>query len=450
MSLLKKYIKDKNDRNVMANILYAFIIKGFSLFVSLFSMPLYIKYFNDDSVLGLWYTILSVLSWINICDLGLGNGMRNRLTEAIALNDFDAGKRYISSTYVMTTLIIAPVLIFGTILFRVVDVNSFFNVSQNLISKDSLFITLIILLLGIGINFVLKVANYALYSVQKSSVNNLLSFFTSIIPLLFILVFKGNNPQQNLIILSVVHSVALNLPIAISTVILFKGKILRDFRPSLKYFDFSTAKNMLSLGLRFFGAQVFFMLLMSTNEILITKLFSAKDVVEYSIYYKVFSVTGSLFTLALTPLWSKVTKDIAEKNYLKVKKTNYIMYVLATIGSIFQFFIIIILQFVFDIWLRDATIEVDKFTALAFALFGSLYIFNIVLTTVANGIGMLKTQIVFYGIGSILKLPVLMLLSGFINNWEIVVVYNCIVLFSFTTFQLFWIEKTINNLIKNK
>ena len=56
MDLLKKYIKDKNDRNVMANILYAFIIKGFSLFVSLFSMPLYIKYFNDDSVLGLWYT----------------------------------------------------------------------------------------------------------------------------------------------------------------------------------------------------------------------------------------------------------------------------------------------------------------------------------------------------------------------------------------------------------
>ena len=378
MNLLKKYVKDKNDRNVIANILYAFIIKGFSLFISLFSMPLYIKYFNDNSVLGLWYTLLSVVTWVNICDLGLGNGMRNRLTEAIALNDFDAGRRYISSTYVMSTVIIVPVLILGTILFGIVDVNTFFNISQSLVSKDSLFITLTILLLGIGINFILRVTNYALYSVQKSSVNNFLSFFTSIIPLLFMLVFKGNNPQQNLIILSIVHSIALNLPIAIATVILFKGKILSDFRPSLKYLDFSTAKNMLSLGLRFFGAQVFFMLLMSTNEIFITKFFSSKDVVEYSIYYKAFSVTGSLFTLALTPLWSKVTKDIAEKNYLKVKKTNYIMYIFATIGSIFQFLMIIVLQFVFDIWLRDATIEVNKFTALAFALFGSLYIFNIV------------------------------------------------------------------------
>ena len=70
---LKKVLSDKDERNLLIQIVLAFAVKGLSLIISLFSMPLYIKYFKNDEVLGLWYTILSTLSWIHICDLGLGN-----------------------------------------------------------------------------------------------------------------------------------------------------------------------------------------------------------------------------------------------------------------------------------------------------------------------------------------------------------------------------------------
>lgn len=447
----RNILTNKDDRNVCAHILYAFVIKGISLVVSLFSMPLYIKYFNNDTVLGLWVTILSVLSWINICDLGLGNGMRNRLTEAVSLKNTELGKTYISSTYVITAAIIIPVIITIICIIKFADINSFFNISRDEISESCLFVSLCILLLGIGINFVLRIVNYTLYAIQKSSINNLLSLFTSLLPLLYVLMFNGSgNSQRNLITLSVVHAISLNLPLVAATILLFSGKQLREYRPSLKYFDFSTAKSMLGFGLQFFMAQIFFMILMSTNEIIITRLFSAEYVVEYSIYYRIFHVIGSLFTLALTPIWSKVTKDFAEKNYKKIRTTNHILYAVSVLAVVGEFIAVVVLQPIVNIWLGDEAIPVNNFTAIVFAIFGSLYIINTVLTTVANGIGCLKTQIYFYGIGAILKIPVIYLVSTVWNNWSVVVLFNSIILLAFCIFQFFWIEIKINNLIKSK
>ena len=110
---LKEICKDKDERNLIFNILLAFGVKGLSLVISVFSMPLYIKYFNNDDVLGFWYTILSLLSWITICDLGIGHGLRNRLTEALAVGDEELAKRYVSSSYIAIIILIVPIILLG-------------------------------------------------------------------------------------------------------------------------------------------------------------------------------------------------------------------------------------------------------------------------------------------------------------------------------------------------
>jgi O-antigen/teichoic acid export membrane protein len=95
---LKRLWSDQDERNLLIHIALAFGVKGLALVLSFFSMPLYIRFFGNDDVLGLWYTILSMLSWVHICDLGLGNGLRNRLTEALAVGDTEKAKRFVSST----------------------------------------------------------------------------------------------------------------------------------------------------------------------------------------------------------------------------------------------------------------------------------------------------------------------------------------------------------------
>lgn len=72
----------ENSKIVIKNVFESFVVKGLSLIVSFATTPLFIKYFNDNMVLGVWYTLLSVLIWFLNFDLGLGNGIRNNLVKA--------------------------------------------------------------------------------------------------------------------------------------------------------------------------------------------------------------------------------------------------------------------------------------------------------------------------------------------------------------------------------
>lgn len=451
ISKIKRIFMDKDERDLFINIFFAFAIKGASLLISFFSMPLYIKYFNNDTALGLWYTILSLLSWISICDLGLGNGLRNRLTEALALNDRTQAKKYISSTYVAICLFILPLVLLVSIIICFLNWNAFFNVPASVLKNTTIIKGLTILLWGIGISFIFKIVNNIIYALQKSSLNNFLVLVTSILPLLYIIFFPSTNSiETNFLRLSIVHVISINLPLITATIILFTTKILKDCAPSLKHFDTKTAKGMLRFGLSFFLAQVFFLLLMSTNEIYISRLFVPDNVVEYSIYYKICTFIGSFFMLALTPLWSKVTKDFVQKNYQKIRKTNHFLYILAFLAIAVQFMMVFALQWIVDIWLKEETIIINYTIGLIFAGFGGVYILNSILTTVANGIGNLKSQLLFYGFGALLKIPVLLLFKYLWPNWSTVVLYNSFVLLLFSIYQMIWIEKEIKKLCQKE
>ena len=96
-AILKK--QDDKTSNVTKNILAAFVIKGGALLISLFTMPVYMDFFGDETVLGIWFTVLSMMSWILNFDLGIGNGLRNKLSITFAQKDTQKSKEYISSGY---------------------------------------------------------------------------------------------------------------------------------------------------------------------------------------------------------------------------------------------------------------------------------------------------------------------------------------------------------------
>ena len=407
-------------------------------------MPAYMKYFDDSKVLGLWFTIISVLTWILTFDLGIGNGLRNNLVEAISKNNRQKVKQYISSAYIIISIIVAFSYIISTVIFPIINWNKIFNISMDIISKEILLKTVQIVFVGIMLQFLLKLITSILYALQKSAIPNLLVLCTTIIQLLYVVLAKKHSTEENLLNLARIYVLAVNIPLAIATISIFMTK-LKNCKPSIKYFKLELAKKVMKLGGYFFFIQIMYMVLMNTNEFIITWLYGSDKVVEYQVYYKLFIFIGLILNLALTPIWSAVTKASAEKNFKWIKKLYKLLKKLSIIGIACEFAFILIFQMVVDIWLKDNAIQVNYIYALIFSTFGSTFIFNAVLCSVANGLGLLKTQLVFYTLGAIIKIPMIVLLNKICNEWIIVILVNSVILLSFSIVQNKNLKKYLNN-----
>jgi len=81
-------ISKGHERSIKAkrNILISLIIKGLSISINLILVPLTITYINPSRY-GIWLTLSSLVALFSFFDIGLSNGLRNKLAEAKAKGD---------------------------------------------------------------------------------------------------------------------------------------------------------------------------------------------------------------------------------------------------------------------------------------------------------------------------------------------------------------------------
>ncbi|WP_313167463.1 hypothetical protein [Streptococcus parasuis] len=442
---LKKQFKDTNENNkaIVYNTVGAFIVKGGALVISLFTMPAYIRYFDNQLILGLWFTMLSVLSWVLTFDLGIGNGLRNHLVPALVKSDQVKIKKFISSAYVVVGIIVLFSLVLSAVFFRFIDWNIIFNVPNDIVSTKVLNLTTSIVFSGIMLQFLFKLITSILYAMQKSALNNFLSLLTSIINLIYVLFAKSSDISTNLISLAVVHVLAVNIPLLTATIFVFL-KELKGCRPEIKFFEVKYARDVMKLGGIFFWVQIMYMVITATNEFLITWFTVPEMVVEYQIYNKLFTLIGTIFALALTPIWSAVTKALSEQNFTWIKKLYKTLKLMAILAVICEFGMIPFLQLGINLWLGDNAIQVNYLYAIAFAIFGSIIIWNGVISSIANGCGELKTQSIFFTIGALIKIPIAWVLVGVFDSWIGVIVANIIAMGLYCVVQPIWLNRFLN------
>lgn len=442
------FISNNSEKNkiIIKNVSFSVIIKGLALIISLFSMPTYIKFFNNQVVLGLWFTILSILNWILAFDLGIGNGLRNNLASSIAKKDYNSSRKFISSAYFSIGILSIIMIIIFLLISNFIKWNSLLGISSSIVSDDSLLLALKIVFIGIILQFFLKIITSILYAIQKPFIINLISLVISSTTLVAVLVAPSRTNDINLIYMSIIHTLLTLIPYFICTIYIFTKSELKSIYPSIKYVDKESIKKVLFLGGNFFYIQIMYMIIMATNELLITKLHGAESVVDYSIYYRLFSILGTISIFLLAPIWSLITKVIAEKDYIWVKKLYKKLLLIATIISILEFAIIPILQIVVNFWLKENAITVNYYYSFIFASFGSLMIFNNVLSSIANGMGKLKAQTICFTIGSILKIVLSIIFVNLTHKWIYIMISCDLVILIYCVTQAICIKKYLNNL----
>lgn len=442
--IISKYMPtDKQSIQILVNVFASFLVRGGSLVVSLLTLPAYLRYFDDQQILGVWFTAISVMTWVLTFDLGIGNGLRNYIVAPLVSGDIKTTKKYISSAYVMALIVTFFVLIVGGISFQFIDWNTFFNISQKVISKKILLEAILIIFGGIAVQLVLKLISSILMSIQKSAVPSLIGLISNVIILIYVLFSDSKDTEANLLMLAWINVIAANLPLLIASIIIFSTS-LKNCKPNIKYFDKKLAQDVLKLGCVFLWLQIMFMLIMNTNEFLITWLSDPGKVVNYQIYNKLFTLIATVFTLALTPIWSAVTKASAEKNYIWIASLYGKLKIFAIIAIIGQFAIIPFLQIIVNIWLGDEQISINIFYSIIFALSGSAFIWHSVVASIACGLGKLRLQFIFQTCGVLIKFAVSFVLMHLTHNWIMIIVANFFALTPYVIAQSIWIKKYLN------
>ena len=431
--IIKSFFKKDNDSIIKRNIFASFAIKGLSLVLGFFSYPLYMRYFDNENVLGVWLTILSIVSMIIMFDFGFGNGLRNKLIKPLIDNDVKKQNQLITSTYFST--MIMSIVVFGILLTLILsfDMNSLLGISSAIISPSVLKISLIIVCASICLEFSLKNITVILQALQKQALANTFALLSTVSLMLFSLIAVIDNPESKLLAISIFYAVVINIPLIIGTIIVIK-RLFPKYKAKISDLSRSSIKEVALLGIGFFLIQLMLLVINSTNELLISNFYGSNVTVVYTDYNKLIQIIISLFATITLPYWSMVTKLKEQHDTSGIYKLMRKLMIFVVIFAGILALVGIFFQPLLDIWLGDRSIAIDTKTLIFFMIFAILWILILSFSSIANGLSIIKQQIVLYAIAAITKISFSLIFGIALRGqfgWEYIVLSNvfaCLVL----------------------
>ena len=414
----ESHINSKRSSLLQKNILASFIIKGWSAVIVLLMVPATLHCLGEYKN-GIWLTISSLLLWIDNMDIGLGNGLRNKIAEYMAHGERERTRSLVSSTFAMLSCIIIPVMLVLLLLIAVGDPYQVFNAEPAKVPHlDQVLMVTVIL---VCTSFVFKLIGNFYMGLQLPAVSNLLIALGQTLALIgtYIVLWSGSH---SLMLIALVNTVSPLLVYLLAYPYTFFYKY-PQLRPSLRLIDFKEAKAVINMGVQFFIMQISSVVLFMTSNILISNLFSPEMVTPYQITYRYFSILLVVFTVICMPFWNATT-DAYQRNDMEWIRQAASKLRLMTIGILLCLIVMVALSdIVYAIWIDRQTV-IDIRMSIVMAAYIFILIYSMRYSYFINGIGTLRLQLIFTATAAIVFIP----LAYFATWWTHDIIWFMVVM----------------------
>lgn len=400
----KLTLKSLNSQQLLKNLFQSFFVKGLSIVVGFLTLPLYLKFFSNQKSLGTWLVMVSFANLIFNFDLGLGNGLRNRLTDAVTRNDNETSKKLVSSAYAVIITIVTLATIIFFMLRTYCNWNKILNISNEDLNQDTLTTVVTILFVGTMVQFVLKLINAVFNSYQKPAVPSFLMLLTNSSLILFLYISNLATISNDIIVLSIAYVLTACLPAAIVSIYMFAGK-WKALSPSPSYISLNHITKILSLGISFFFLQLLAIIIFSINDILIAKLVSPSEVVTYQAYNKLIGAVSMVYMLTMSTSWSAITQAQTQGNYPWILSLNKKIH-FSILFAVFAYIVVwATIPYVLPAWLGEQFSVINYLLLFTIIVKDLVFIWNGIVSNFACGLSKLKTAYIFVAIGAIINIP---------------------------------------------
>ena len=417
----EKSISSHRSSLLQKNILASFVIKGWSAAIVLLLVPATLNCLGEYKN-GIWLTISSLLLWIDNMDIGLGNGLRNKIAEYMAHGDYERTRSLITSTFAMLTCIIIPVLLILLLLIAISDPYMVFNADPSKV--DQLDQVLMVTVTLVCTSFIFKLIGNFYMGMQLPAVSNLLIALGQTLALIgtYIVLYSGSH---SMMLIALVNTAAPLLVYLLAYPYTFFYKY-PHLRPSFKLINFKEARAVINMGVQFFIMQISSVILFMTSNLLISKLFTPSLVTPYQITYRYFSLMLVVFSVICMPFWNATT-DAYERGDIQWKRNATRKLRLMIIGIMACMVVMVVLSpWVYSIWIGDK-VTIDIRMSIVMATYIFILIYSMRYSYFINGIGKLRLQLIFTTAAAIVFIPLAYLTTQLTHSIIWFMIVMCLV-----------------------
>lgn len=431
---------EKRTRLLRKNIILSFLMKGWAGVVQLLMVPLTIMCLGDYKN-GVWLTISSFLLYTDSLDIGLGNGLRNKLAAYWAKGDMEKARQSVSSTFFTLILIMIPIAIILLVLINTIDLYALVNVKPQII--DNLREVYSISTILVCAHFVIKFIGNIYLGLQLPAVNNLLVVGGQTLALAIIFVLSRQKGMDNMLLWVAIANTLAPLVIYVIAYPITFYKKFPELRPSLKYFKKEMVGELLGLGFKFFILQIAGIIIFASSNFVISNVVSPAQVTPYQVAYRYFSLTMMIFTVIGVPFWSATTDAYERGDIDWIKKSMKRLHMILIAIFLALVLMVVVANFVYRIWVGSDIIVPMSLTT-GMALYLMIVITSLCYSYFLNGFGFLRLQLITTIISAIIYIPLAIALGHRFGTTGIVIAL-CIMNTPGVIVNMIQYNKIVNN-----
>lgn len=402
-----------------------FLIRGCGIAVSFLYVPL-LLHALDKVEYGIWLTLTSIVAWINMFDIGLGNGLRNRLSSALAQDNVTLGQELVSTAYVAICILAVGLIGLFSIVFPWVSWTDVLNAPQYMSAKINPLVFVVVV--AFCSQFALSLVTSVLFALQLPALSSLVMMLGQLLSLIAVWIeYKVIGTTSLFVLGSTVSLVPVVTMLSVSFYIFVKR--CPELRPRFRLFKKDHVRSIFSLGIQFFILQIITIILFQANNLIITHITGPAEVVIYNVSYKLMHIPVLVFTIIVTPMWSAATDAYTRGDFEWLKRMNRKLLKIVGLLALGGLVVLAMSKWIFGVWLGKGELDVPYITSgllLTQSLFFILYSLH---GYMLNGMGKLRLQMIITSALAISYIPMAIWLGGLwgLNGILVVFAFNSVV-----------------------
>lgn len=353
----------RRERRVLMASATALLAKIVSAATALLSLPLTLGYLGTERF-GMWATISSAILVFNLADLGIGNGMLNRVSAAYARGDHEDIRRVTANAVALLLAIALGIITTMAVLYPFVPWHALFNV-QSAQARAEAGPAVALFVVFWSLRLPLSIVQRVQFGIQRGHLSNAWDIAASIASLVAIVIATRFDAGVYWLVAAFAGVPALTL---LANWAVFYGYQQPALRPNLLSAHITDALPVVKAGLLILTLQMSSALVVAADSFVIAQVLGAEAVAGFAVVEKMFSLIPVFVMVVAHSMWPAFAEASTRGDTAWIRRSliRVLTYALVVSTSL-SIFLVFFGADIIAIWIRKA-VEPSAMLLVAFAI----------------------------------------------------------------------------------